>query len=95
MGENAKTLNYYEKTLGVRQKSLPPNHPLLAQIHGNIICVLNDLRQTKSAIEHPERAVDINCAAFGSDHPHVQVYQILVERFRSKLASISDVDNSK
>ncbi|CAF1010498.1 unnamed protein product [Rotaria magnacalcarata] len=95
MGENAKTLNYYEKTLGVRQKSLPPNHPLLAQIHGNIVCVLNDLRQTKSAIEHPERAVDINCAAFGSDHLHVQVYHILVERFRSKLASISDVDNSK
>ncbi|CAF3358155.1 unnamed protein product [Rotaria socialis] len=95
MGENSKALNYYEKTLDVRQKSLPPNHPLLAQIHGNIACVLDDLRQTKSAIEHLERAVDINCAAFGSDHPHVQAYQILVERFRSKLASISDVDNSK
>ena len=36
MGEYSKALSYYEKSLEIKQQSLPPNHPDLAASYNNI-----------------------------------------------------------
>ena len=36
MGEYLKALSYYENALGIRQQSLPSNHPDLAKSYNNI-----------------------------------------------------------
>ncbi len=59
MKEYAKALNYYQKSLIIKQQSLPPNHPDLANIYNNIASVHCELGDYPKALEFYQNSLEI------------------------------------
>jgi tetratricopeptide (TPR) repeat protein len=96
MEDKSSVLPYLEKTLQIKERSLPSNHPSLAITHGNLACLLDDLHQTPQAIEHAEKALNICLCTFPSHHHYVQQYQQYLHGLRQKmeLDSVVNSDDS-
>ena len=71
MGEYAKALSYYEKALGIRQQSLPTNHPDLAGSYNNIGNVYGKMREYAKALSHYEKGLAIWQQSLPPNHPHL------------------------
>ena len=54
MGEYSKALSSYEKSLEIRQQSLPPNHPDLAASYNNIGIVYSNMGEYSKALSSLE-----------------------------------------
>ncbi|UJR08858.1 hypothetical protein I4U23_013113 [Adineta vaga] len=85
MGDNLNALTYYRDALDIFERSLPSLHSSLATSHHNIAMVLDDLRRTKEAIKHAERALEITLHSNDIEHPDVLRRQAYLDDIRRKL----------
>jgi tetratricopeptide (TPR) repeat protein len=68
-GDYEKAIEYYEQVLEIQQKTLPPNHPLLATPYGNIGCVYDNMGEYSKALSFYEKALEICQKTLPSNHP--------------------------
>ena len=68
-GEYAKSLEMYEKVLGIKLKSLGPDHPDTAATYDGIGNVYVSQGEYAKALEMYEKTLGIELKAFGPDHP--------------------------
>jgi tetratricopeptide (TPR) repeat protein len=58
-GEYQEAITFYEKSLEIREKTLPPNHPDLAASYNNIGAVYNSMGDYSKALSYYEKALEI------------------------------------
>jgi tetratricopeptide (TPR) repeat protein len=59
-GDYEKGIDYYEKALEIDQKTLPPNHPLLATSYNNIGKMYRYMGEYSKALSFYEKALEIH-----------------------------------
>ncbi|CAF3673503.1 unnamed protein product [Rotaria sordida] len=69
MGEYAKALSSYERSLEIQKVALPPNHPDLAASYNNIGLVYNNMGEYSKALSSYERSLEIQKIALPPNHP--------------------------
>ena len=68
-GDNKKAIEYYEKALEIRQKTLPPNHPSLATSYNNIGLVYMNMESTQKHFHFTTKALEIQQKTLPQNHP--------------------------
>jgi len=68
-GEYSKALEYYEKSLEIRKKTLPANHPDLATSYNNIGLVYRSMGEYSKALEYYEKSLEIRKKTLPANHP--------------------------
>ena len=68
-GEYSKALEYYEKSLEIRKKSLPANHPDVAASYNNIGMVYYSMGEYSKALEYYEKSLEIIKKTLPENHP--------------------------
>ena len=71
-GEYEKAIEFYEKSLEISQKTLPPNHPDLATSYNNIGLVYDNMDEYSKALSYYERSLDIRQHSLHHNHPDLQ-----------------------
>ncbi|CAF1021556.1 unnamed protein product [Adineta steineri] len=64
-GEYQKALSYYEKTLAIRQQSLPSDHPDLGHSYNEIGSVYDSMGDYSKALSYYEKALEIQQQSLG------------------------------
>ena len=72
-GKDADAQRMFEASLALRQKTLPPDDPALANSLNNLGIAYDKQAKYKEALDAYERALAIREKAFGPDHPVVAV----------------------
>ncbi len=85
MGDYPKALSYYEKTLEIRQTTLPPNHPDLATSYNNIGSVYDSMGDYPKAVSYLEHAADILQHSSSPNHSHVQSVRASIEFLKEEM----------
>jgi tetratricopeptide (TPR) repeat protein len=85
MEEYSKALLFYEKALEIRQKTLPPNHPLLATSYNNIGWLYRDIGDYSKALRFFERALDIRQRSLPANHSSIQNVRKCIEIVKKNL----------
>ncbi|CAF1216608.1 unnamed protein product [Adineta steineri] len=67
-GEYPEALTYYEKSLAIKQQSLPFNHPDLAMFYNNIGVVYFNMADYPKALSYYEKALAIKQQSLPSNH---------------------------
>jgi tetratricopeptide (TPR) repeat protein len=70
-GKYTEAITYYEKSLKIRQKTLPANHPDLATSYNNIGEVYNNMGEYSKALSYYEKALETRQKTFPANHPHL------------------------
>jgi tetratricopeptide (TPR) repeat protein len=68
-GEYKEALALYEKSLAIKQQSLPPNHPDLASSYGNIGLVYDNMGDYSKALSSYEKTLAIQQQSLPPNHP--------------------------
>ena len=68
-GKLSKALEYYEKSLEIKKKTLPANHPSLATSYNNIGGVYNSMGEYSKALEYYEKSLEICKQTLPANHP--------------------------
>jgi tetratricopeptide (TPR) repeat protein len=68
-GEYREALRFYEKSIEIKQKILPPNHPDLAITYSNISSVYEKMSEYSKALSCHEKAVVIRQQSLPPNHP--------------------------
>jgi tetratricopeptide (TPR) repeat protein len=68
-GNPDKARDWLEQCLQIRQRTLPPDHPLLAVTVDNLAKALAAKDSMSEATTYFERALTIRARVFGNDHP--------------------------
>jgi tetratricopeptide (TPR) repeat protein len=68
-GEYHEAIRFYEKSLEISQKSLPPNHPHLASSYNNIGAVYFNMGDYPKALSSHEKALAIKQQSLPPNHP--------------------------
>ncbi|CAF1503160.1 unnamed protein product [Adineta steineri] len=68
-GKYEKALIFYEKSLAIDQKTLPTNHPHLANSYNNIGAVHADMGNYSKALLSHEKALEIKQQSLPPNHP--------------------------
>jgi tetratricopeptide (TPR) repeat protein len=63
-GKYTEAITYYEKSLEISQKTLPENHPDLADSYNNIGLVYNDMGEYSKALSYYEKGLEIKQKLF-------------------------------
>jgi tetratricopeptide (TPR) repeat protein len=66
-----KALDFYEKSLAIRKKHLPSDHPDLGSSYNNIGAVHHYLGHYDIALEHYNRSLEIKMKSLPAQHPDV------------------------
>ncbi|CAF1485319.1 unnamed protein product, partial [Rotaria sordida] len=83
MGQYAKALTFYEKSLEFGRKHLPPNHSSLAASYSNIGLVYEHMGEYSKALLLYERSLEIRKIALPPNHPDLAVsYQGIGSAYR-------------
>ena len=69
MGNYVKALQFYEKSLKIKETVLGPEHPDTAQTYNNMANVYDDMGDYPKALEFYEKALKIREAVLGPEHP--------------------------
>jgi tetratricopeptide (TPR) repeat protein len=72
MGDNSKALSNYEKSLEIRQQSLPSNHPDLGVLYNNIGGLYGQMGDYSKAHSFCKLAVENGQRSLPADHPTLQ-----------------------
>jgi tetratricopeptide (TPR) repeat protein len=70
-GKYTEAITYYEKSLKIRQKTLPANHPNLATSYNNIGLVCENMGEYSKALSSHEKALEIRQKTLPANHPHL------------------------
>jgi Tfp pilus assembly protein PilF len=65
----AEAIGFYEKSLGIWQKTLPPNHPDLATSYSNIGSAYGNMREYPKALSYYEKTLGIYEKTLPANHP--------------------------
>ncbi|CAF1279046.1 unnamed protein product [Adineta ricciae] len=77
-------IEYYEKALEIREKSLPSNHPKLATSYSSIGLVYRSMGEYSSALSFLEKALEIYQKTLPSNHPDLAtLYHSIGSVYRS------------
>jgi hypothetical protein len=87
-GQYKEATAYYEQSLAIYQKTLPPTHLNLASSYMGIGLVYYNMGEYSKALSYFERAVDIGQQSLPKDHPHLQLYQNNLDLAKTKLQSV-------
>jgi tetratricopeptide (TPR) repeat protein len=68
-GEYQEAITFYEKSLEIYKKTLPPNHPNLGASYANIGLVYNNMGDYPKALSSHEKALEIQQQSLPSNHP--------------------------
>ncbi|CAF1333338.1 unnamed protein product [Adineta ricciae] len=68
-GQYEKAIKYYETSLAINDRDLPPNHPDLASSYSNIGMVYSSMGDYPKALEYYEKALSIRQQSLPSNHP--------------------------
>jgi tetratricopeptide (TPR) repeat protein len=72
-GEYKKAIIFYKKSLESYKKTLPPNHPNLANSYNNIGSVYQNMGEYSKALSYYEKALEIRQQSLPSNHPDLAV----------------------
>ena len=72
-GHYEKALQYYQKSLDIRQRTLPNNHPHLATSYDNIGLVYSNMREYPQALSFHEKALGIYQKTLPDDDPDLAI----------------------
>jgi tetratricopeptide (TPR) repeat protein len=84
MAEYSKALSFYEKSLDIRQKLLPPYHSHLAQSY-NISGVYEKMGEYSKAFSFYQRALNIFQNSLPSSHPNIKTVQRNMKLLKKKM----------
>jgi tetratricopeptide (TPR) repeat protein len=83
-GKYTEAITYYEKSLKIREKTLPVNHPSLAISYGNIGLVYHNMGEYSKALSYYEKALEIKQKTLPANHPDfAQSYNSIGEVYRN------------
>ena len=68
-GEYEKAIEFYEKSLEIRRKTLPPNHPDVASSYNNIAVVYCNMGEYSKALSFCEKSLDIDQKTLPPNQP--------------------------
>jgi tetratricopeptide (TPR) repeat protein len=68
-GKYTEAITYYEKSLKIRQKTLPADHPNLAASYSSIGSVYNNMSEYSKALSYYEKALEIRQKTLPAIHP--------------------------
>ena len=68
-GDYAAAVEYHEKSIAIKQKTLPPTHANLAASYNNIGLVYHKMGEYSKALSSHERALDIKQKTLPASHP--------------------------
>ncbi|CAF1262488.1 unnamed protein product [Adineta steineri] len=68
-GDNEQAIDYYEKALEIKTKTLPANHPSLAASYNNIGVVYDSMGEYLKALSFYEKALGIEEKTLPTNHP--------------------------
>jgi tetratricopeptide (TPR) repeat protein len=68
-GEYKEAIKFYEKTLEIKQKTLPPNHLSFADTYNNIGEVYRKMGDYPKALSYYEKALEIQQQSLPPNHP--------------------------
>ena len=71
-GNYTAALDYYQKALVIRKKTLPENHPDIALSYGNIGVVYFRKGEYRNAYNYLKKAYEIFRSKHGDKHPMTQ-----------------------
>jgi tetratricopeptide (TPR) repeat protein len=69
LGEYQEAITFYEKSLEINEKILPPNHPNLASFYNNIGWVYQNIGDYPKALSSYEKALAIKQQSLPPNHP--------------------------
>ncbi|CAF1927668.1 unnamed protein product, partial [Rotaria magnacalcarata] len=84
MGEYSKALEYYEKSLKIREISLPPTHPNVAISYWSIGDIYSKTDEYSKALQFLEKALDILRKSLPSAHPNIKSVMNAIDRAKEK-----------
>ena len=70
-GKYTEALEYYEKSIEIKKKTLPANHPSLAASYNNIGLVYYNMGEYSKALEYYEKSLEIRKKTLPTSHPHL------------------------
>jgi tetratricopeptide (TPR) repeat protein len=68
-GDYEKAIGYYGKSLKIRQKTLPPTHPVFANSYNNIGLVYDKMGEHSKALSFYEKSFEIRQKTLSPTHP--------------------------
>ncbi len=71
MGEYAKALPLYQRTIAIEEKALGPEHPSVARSLNNLAALYQDMGEYAKALPLYQRSLAISEKALGPEHPSV------------------------
>ncbi|CAF1533235.1 unnamed protein product, partial [Rotaria magnacalcarata] len=80
-----KALEFYEKSLKIKEISLPPTHPDLATAYNNIGGVYYNMGEYSKALPLLEKALGIWRMSLPPTHPNIQTAMDNIEEVKEKL----------
>ncbi|CAF4944605.1 unnamed protein product [Rotaria sp. Silwood1] len=73
LGQYNEAIEFYQKSLDIKEKTLPPNHPDWAQSYNNIGLVYYNMGEYSKALSSYERALEIWKIALPPNHPDLAI----------------------
>ncbi len=70
-GKYTEAIAYYRKSLKIKQKTLPENHPSLATSYGNIGLAYDNMGEYSKALSYYEKALEILQKTLPANHPNL------------------------
>ncbi|CAF3884087.1 unnamed protein product [Rotaria sordida] len=71
LGQYNEAIEFYQKSLDIKEKTLPPNHLHLASSYNNIGMVYYNMGEYSKALSSYERSLEICKIALPPNHPHI------------------------
>ncbi len=68
-GKYTEAITYYKKSLEIREKTLPGNHPNLASSYSNTGLVYDSMGEYSKALSYCEKALEIDQKTLPANHP--------------------------
>eukprot|EP00002_Diphylleia_rotans_P039608 TRINITY_DN921_c0_g1_i14.p1 TRINITY_DN921_c0_g1~~TRINITY_DN921_c0_g1_i14.p1 ORF type:complete len:135 (-),score=29.28 TRINITY_DN921_c0_g1_i14:234-638(-) len=85
-GKNEQALEYYDKSLAIRIKTLGAEHPNVAGSYYNMACLFENQRKFQQAIDYFTKAKNIYAKVHGANHSETTDAQKRIDRVKSKMS---------
>ncbi len=84
-GEYEEAITFYEKSLEIYRKNLPPNHRTFAITYNNIGAVYYSMGEYSKALSSHEKALEIDQKSLPPNHPDLKKWRNSLDMLKKKL----------